>query len=177
VQIMIERGFNSPLSGGAGRLFDAIGFLVAGRARVTFEAQAAMEVEALAAGFKGNARPYLLEDRKTLGDAPDRLDPAPAVRAIVDDLADGRPAGEVAAGFQQGLAESCAELAARLAGEKGVRDVLLSGGCFQNALLLGQLGRALEDRGLRWYANREVPANDAGVALGQVLAAVRAEEA
>ncbi len=177
VQIMIERRFNSPLSSGAGRLFDAVGFLVAGRERVTFEAQAAMEVEGLAAGFKGNARPYMLEDRKTLGDAPDRLDPAPAVRAIVEDLADGRPAGEVAAGFQKGLAESCANMAARLAGEKGIENVLLSGGCFQNALLLDQLGRALEERGLRWYANREVPVNDAGVALGQVLAAVRTEGA
>ncbi len=56
------------------------------------------------------------------------------------------------------------------------RSVLLSGGCFQNALLLEQLSAALEERGLSWYANREVPANDAGVPLGQVLAAVRNEE-
>jgi hydrogenase maturation protein HypF len=92
---------------------------------------------------------------------------------MIEDAASGRPPGEMAAAFHAGLARGWAELAARLAESSGIRDVLLSGGCFQNRLLLELLAGELERRGLRWYANREVPANDAGVALGQALAAVR----
>ncbi len=179
LQIMVTRGLNSPLTSSAGRLFDAVGCLVAGRDHITFEAQAAMEVEALAMratnGTDGIER-YPFEIRSPLGDAPRRLDPAPAVRKIVADIEAGRPASEVAAAFQAGLAAGLADMAAQLGSEHGVQDVLLSGGCFQNALLLEQLSAALEERGLRWYANSEVPANDAGVSLGQTLAAVRNEE-
>jgi hydrogenase maturation protein HypF len=175
LQIMIERGLRCPLSSGAGRLFDAVGFLVAGRDRVSFEAQAAMEVESLA--VRGGSVPgYPFDVRQPMGDVPLRLDPAPAVREIVADLARGRPPEEVAAAFQAGLAAGSAELAARLAAEHGLGDVLLSGGCFQNGLLLEALGAGLEERDLRWYSNREVPVNDGGVALGQVTAAARAEE-
>jgi hydrogenase maturation protein HypF len=176
LEIMIRRGLNSPLSSGAGRLFDAVGYLVAGRERISFEAQAAMEVEALAVRAGRGTRGYSFEIRKPLGDVPVRLDPAPVIREVAGDLDGGRPREEIAAGFHAGLAAGCADLAARLAEENDVREVVLSGGCFQNALLLETLVFALEARGLGWYANRRVPTNDGGVALGQVLAAVRSQE-
>jgi hydrogenase maturation protein HypF len=171
---MLARGVNSPLSSGAGRLFDAVGFLVTGRAQVSFEAQAAIELEGLAARCRRAAEPCEFGVRENAGGgAPLALDPDPAVRRIVADAARGRPPEELAAAFHAGLARATAELAGRLAERAGVRDVLLSGGCFQNRLLLAGLAEELVRRGLAWHANREVPANDAGVALGQALAAVR----
>ena len=97
------------------------------------------------------------------------------MRRIAGEAARGRPPEELAAAFHAGLARATAELAGRLAERAGVREVLLSGGCFQNRLLLEGLAAELARRGLAWHANREVPANDAGVALGQALAAVRIE--
>ncbi len=175
LEIMLDRGLNSPLTSGCGRLFDAVGCLVAGRNRITFEAQAAMEVEALAARATSRVDPYEFETGSPLGNVPKRLDPAPAVRQMVADLESGRKREDIAAAFQAGLAAGAAMLLAQLAEEHNVRDVLLSGGCFQNSLLLEQLGTELEARGLRWYSNRLVPANDGGVSLGQVLAATRNE--
>ena len=171
VEIMIDGRLNSPPSSGAGRLFDAVGYLLAGRDRISFEAQAAMEVEALACRADGGVEPYPFEIREGPEGALPTLDPAPAVRAIVEDLTGNRPRPEMAAAFQAGLAESCAELAARLLASAGAKSVLLSGGCFQNALLLEATAAGLEARGLNWYSNREVPVNDGGVALGQVAAA------
>ncbi|MHC4916749.1 MAG: Kae1-like domain-containing protein, partial [Planctomycetota bacterium] len=171
MEIMIDGRLNSPLSSGAGRLFDAVGYLLAGRDRITFEAQAAMEVEALAARAPQGVEPYPFDVREGPEDAPLLLDPAPAVRAIVEDLAEDRPREEMAAAFQSGLAASCGGLAARLLGSAGAKAVLLSGGCFQNVLLLEETAAVLEARGLDWYSNREVPVNDGGVALGQVAAA------
>ena len=175
LEIMLDRGLNSPLTSGCGRLFDAVGCLVAGRDHITFEAQAAMEVEALAVRAAGKVEPYDFETVTPLGDVPRILSPAPAVRRIVGDLESDRPATEIAAAFQAGLAAGAASLAAQLAEEHGTPDVLLSGGCFQNALLLEQLGAELEARGLCWYSNRRVPVNDGGISLGQVLAATRCE--
>jgi hydrogenase maturation protein HypF len=171
VEIMLERGLNSPLSSGAGRLFDAVGSLITGRARISFEAQAAMEVEALASRCPGGVEPYQFEIRQPLGNVPLRVDPAPAVRQLLAELEAGRAPEEMAGAFQAGLARSCAEVASRIAAEKRLEAVVLSGGCFQNALLLERVGAELEERGMRWYANREVPVNDGGVALGQALAA------
>jgi hydrogenase maturation protein HypF len=130
-----------------------------------------MEVEALACRADGGVEPYPFEIREGPEGALPTLDPAPAVRAIVEDLTGNRPRPEMAAAFQAGLAESCAELAARLLASAGAKSVLLSGGCFQNALLLEATAAGLEARGLNWYSNREVPVNDGGVALGQVAAA------
>ena len=172
VRRALSRGVNAPLSSSAGRLFDAAGFLVTGRARVSFEAQAAIELESLAERCRTPVEPYGFSFCE-VRDAPFTLDPLDAVRRMIEDAAAGRPAGEMAAAFHAGLARGWAALAARLAESSGIRDVLLSGGCFQNRLLLELLAGELERRGLRWYANREAPANDAGVALGQALAAVR----
>jgi hydrogenase maturation protein HypF len=168
--IMMDRGVNSPFSSGAGRLFDAVGALVAGIGKISFEAQAAMALEHLATQA-AEAGSYEFRVSKPLGNVPLRLDPAPAVREIVTDLASGRDARYIAASFQNSLAHSCAALAAKLASENNAECLLLSGGCFQNGMLLSAMGDALEQAGVPWYANRQVPTNDGGIALGQVLAA------
>ncbi|MGE5269868.1 MAG: carbamoyltransferase HypF [Thiohalocapsa sp.] len=164
---VIARGVNSPIASSCGRLFDAVAAaLDISRERQTYEGEAAMRLEAIVdrnalAGCEG----YPFEP------AAGSLDPGPMWPALLDDLACGTPAGVVAARFHRGLAAALADMAARLAGPLGVNTVALSGGCFQNAVLLEETERRLHGAGLRVLTHAAVPANDGGLALGQAAVA------
>lgn len=155
-------GVNAPLSSSAGRLFDAVAAalgLVPGAQ--SFEGEAAMALEALAAGVEAAPYPF--------GADGAAIDPAPMLRALVTDLAAQRPGAEIAAAFHAGLARAfCAP--ARLLVQTGrAKAVALSGGCFQNATLLARC--LVELDGLPVLVHHRVPANDGGLALGQALIA------
>ena len=155
-QVRPVLGVNAPLSSGMGRLFDAAAALLGVRAEVTYEGQAAIELEHLAG--TAAAEPY----RWRFGDG------AELVRAAHDDLAAGRPRHEIAAAFHEaialGAAEACAEA-------EGPRTVVLSGGSFQNLRLLASTTRRLEQRGFRVLSHHRVPPNDGGVSFGQAAVA------
>ncbi|MDE3123454.1 MAG: carbamoyltransferase HypF, partial [Paracoccaceae bacterium] len=158
----MRAGVNAPLSSSAGRLFDAVAAalgLVEGAQG--FEGEAGMAVEALADEI--DAAPYAFG-----ADGP-RIDPAPMIRALADDLAMGRDRAEIAAAFQAGLARAFCIRARALVESGRAQAVALSGGCFQNARLLALCLRDLE--GLRVLVHHRVPANDGGLALGQALVA------
>ena len=149
-----------------GRLFDAVAALLGVRRHISYEGQAAVELEALAAGADpAAARP--LPFRVDGG----VLDPAPAVEAIVAGLADGLPADVLAAGFHSGLVEATAELAASLAAREGLDTVALTGGVFQNVLLTDALAAALRRRSLRVLLHERLPANDGSISVGQAASA------
>jgi hydrogenase maturation protein HypF len=150
---------NAPLSSGMGRLFDAVAAMLGVRQVVTYEGQAAIELEQLAGDIE--AQPY----EWTFGDG------TALVRAVHDDLAAGRERAEIAAAFHEsvaaGTAAACAEL-----GEP--RTIVLSGGTFQNLRLLDSLRSRLEALGFRVLSHRLVPPNDGGISYGQVaIAAAR----
>jgi hydrogenase maturation protein HypF len=106
------------------------------------------------------------------------LDTVELVAALVRERARGRPADELAALFHESLAQGISRVCVRLGSELGIERVALSGGVFQNALLLARVEQLLQERDLTVYANHEVPANDGGISLGQALvAASRAGEA
>ncbi|HEV7639839.1 MAG TPA: carbamoyltransferase HypF, partial [Gaiellaceae bacterium] len=147
---------NAPLSSGMGRLFDAAAALLGVRETVTFEGQAALELELLAG--QTEARPYAW--RFGAG--------AELVGALHDDLAAGRPRTEIAAAFHETIAASAAAACAD-AGEPGT--VVLSGGSFQNLRLLASTRRALEALGFRVLTHRVVPPNDGGISYGQAVVA------
>ncbi|MCV2487919.1 carbamoyltransferase HypF [Geodermatophilus sp. YIM 151500] len=151
-----------------GRLFDAVAALVGVRQVVDFEAQAAIELEAAARGADPGGRRYAFPVRP----GPVRTaDPAPVVRAVVEDVRVGVPAGVVAARFHAALAELVRVLA-RAACRAGGTDVVgLTGGVFQNAVLLSAASRALADDGWTVLRHRVVPPNDGGLCLGQALVA------
>ncbi len=168
---MLERGINAPLSSSCGRLFDAVAAaLDLSRAAVTYEGQAAIELEALAVGagpVPGDGYPFsVAEGEQTLS-----LDPSPMWSALLDDLQFGLDKGRVAARFHAGLAAACADLTARLAREHRVDTVALSGGVFQNRTLFEAVSQQLKQAGLRVLAHERVPANDGGLALGQAAVA------
>jgi len=99
------------------------------------------------------------------------LDPAPVLRALVADLRRGRGTGAMAAGFHAAVARVIGDVAEHQRALTGIDVVALSGGVFQNALLLGLARRELETRRLRVLSHRLVPPNDGGLALGQAAIA------
>ncbi|MCW2306405.1 carbamoyltransferase HypF [Rhodobium gokarnense] len=173
LRTLMQRRLNSPLTSSAGRLFDAVGAAL-GLAvdRLTYEGEAAMELEALAAGISPDrAYPFAVVAAEDIR----RLDPAPMWDALLTDLADSVALGQISARFHLGLARATAHLAQKLAGEISAGAIALSGGVFQNALLLRLVLEELDGCGLPVLAQREVPANDGGLAFGQVaVAAARA---
>jgi hydrogenase maturation protein HypF len=172
--MMMERGINSPLSSSCGRLFDAVAAAVGiCRDSVTYEGQAAVELETLAASALGTCRDgYPFEVAP--GDIPLALDPKPMWIALLDDLARGEKPASISSRFHAGLAGAVAQLAIRLAQNRGIGTLALSGGVFQNKILLEGIADRLRSVGLRVLSHRQVPANDGGISLGQAaIAAAR----
>lgn len=159
----VAAGINAPLSSSAGRLFDAVAALLGlCGPRQSHEAEAAMALEALATG-QPDAAPY------PLGAGP-ALSTAPLLRAICADLGAGVPAAVIAARFHAGLAQAFAQRAAALVRSGAAEAVVLSGGVYQNAVLLDQTVRRL--LGVRVLSHKALPANDGSLAFGQALVAL-----
>jgi hydrogenase maturation protein HypF len=154
---------NAPLSSGAGRIFDAVAALLGVRERISYEGQAAIELEQLAGSTPAEPYPCCVGDGVIRG--------ADLVRAAHDDLDAGRERRQIAAAFHEGLAQAAAGACAE-AGEP--RTVVLSGGVLQNLRLSGSLARRLANLGFRVLRHRRVPPNDGGIAFGQAaIAAMR----
>ncbi|MEZ5076744.1 MAG: carbamoyltransferase HypF [Solirubrobacterales bacterium] len=165
----------SPTTTSMGRLFDAAGALCGCAARVSYEGQAAVELEAIA--DRAERGRYELELRREEGlpseGTPPRLllNPRPALAALLADLAAGVPPAAVAARFHEGVARATATACAALAAERDLDTVVLSGGVFQNALLLERTAALLVAGGLRALVPRLLPPNDGGISYGQAAIA------
>jgi hydrogenase maturation protein HypF len=165
VEQMLAKGVRSPLTSSAGRLFDAVASLLGLRQRLSFEGQAAMDLEfAIQPGINSS---YLFD---LAGEAPCVVDWQPMIEAIVLDLHRGELTGVIAAKFHNTLAEMVVAVA-RLVGEP---RIALTGGCFQNQYLAERCVDRLEAEGFYPYWHQRVPPNDGGIALGQVVAAAAA---
>jgi hydrogenase maturation protein HypF len=163
----LEREFNTIPTSSVGRLFDAVSALAGVRQRVNYEAQAAIELEMRVDPDIETAYAFNLGDDGV-------IDPAPLIRAVVDDVRAGVSASTIAARFHNGLAEVVVDVCRWQREETGIDAVALSGGVFQNVTLLGLVVPRLRDAGFTVYTHRQVPPNDGGIALGQaVVAAAR----
>jgi hydrogenase maturation protein HypF len=161
----LERNVACVATSSMGRLFDAVSSLLAVRHTASYEAQAAIELEWAAASHLHQARHY------RFGVDGGQIDAAPVLAALTSDLRLGCPTGAMAAGFHVAVAAMVAEQADLLHHETGLDQVALSGGVFQNTLLLRLARAALSARGLPVYSHRLVPPNDGGLALGQAVVA------
>jgi hydrogenase maturation protein HypF len=167
---MIERKINSPPTSSLGRLFDAVAALIGLRGEVVYEGQAAIELETLA-GRKDLPDPYPFA---TTEGAPTTLDVSPVIRAIVSDIQQGIPTNSIAGRFHRTIAQLLATACCEAREQTGLNIVALSGGVFQNRLLLERLIAHLEELSFQVYINRLVPPNDGGLSLGQLaIAAAR----
>ena len=167
IERMLEAGVNCPETSSMGRLFDAFSFIAGVRAEATYEGQGPMEMESL---FKRGAGGYHFSSARSGGEL--LIDPGPAVLAALKDRAAGRSAAFISGRFHRGVAAMAVLTAARLALETGIKSFCLSGGVFQNRVLLKLVTDGLERRGFKVLSNLQVPANDGGVALGQAWYAI-----
>jgi hydrogenase maturation protein HypF len=143
-----------------GRLFDAVASLLGVRHRIDYEGQAAIELEVLADSASTHAA-ELHMDVRTDG----VIDPAGMVRAIVSALRAGVEPAALAAGFHRAVADAVLQVVSLVAGQ--VRMVGLTGGVFQNVLLLRECRHRLQQAGFEVLTHHAVPPNDGGLALGQ----------
>jgi hydrogenase maturation protein HypF len=149
----------------AGRLFDTVAALTGFTRPITFEGQAAMWLEHLARPHHRDpdAYPFPFTDGV--------LDFRPLLYAVIDARLSGEDPGLIARRFHRGLAQGLHDAVAALAPARGLRTIVLSGGVFQNSLLLGDLAGLLSAAGYAIWTNQTVPANDGGISLGQAALA------
>jgi hydrogenase maturation protein HypF len=163
----------SPETSSMGRLFDAVAALCGVRDQVSYEGQAAVELEACAGASEDDA--YAL----TLGHQDGRrvIDPRAAVTAIAGDIAAGVDVPVVARRFHEGVAHATAAACAEAAERSGLELVVLSGGVFQNRLLLKRTSALLGAAGLRVLVPERLPPNDGGISFGQAAVAAARDRA
>jgi len=162
LQRQLERRLNCAQTSSLGRLFDAVASLLGVRHTVTYEAQAAIELQALA---------QQSDEEEDVWSMPDDLDAAPLLRAVIDDLRSGVDRVRIARRAHIAIANMLARACISARERTGLDAVALSGGVFQNVLLLEATLRRLEIAGFATLWHRDVPTNDGGLSLGQAAAA------
>jgi hydrogenase maturation protein HypF len=166
VRQMIATGLRSPLAHGAGRYFDGIGSLVLARPDSRYEGQIALEWNGVADGAEATRYGYTVVRRQS----PWEVDFRPMVREVVRDLRAGVSAAAISGRFHNTLSAAAAQMVRDAARVHGRMPVVLTGGCFQNALLAERLAAELGST-CAVHLHRQVPPGDGGLALGQAVVA------
>lgn len=168
VDTALERGINCPLSSGAGRVFDAAAAVVGLCSHAGFEAEGPMRLESI-------VDPAVDESYEIA--ARPEIDTPGLIAAIADDVRRKVAPSTIAAKFHNAIVRSVIKEAKAMRRNRGITNVVLSGGSFQNGVILGRTEAALKENGFSVFTHRQVPCNDGGVAVGQLrIAAQRREE-
>jgi hydrogenase maturation protein HypF len=168
VKTQLTRRLNSPLTSGAGRLFDAVSALAGIRGQIDHEAQAAIELEMLAPDDAADFKPYTFT---ISDDKPAVIKLKELISAVVEDVRKGTKTEVISARFHKTMAEIIMETCRLVSRQSGLKTVALSGGVFQNRLLFNLTTDALEKAGFRVLTHQVVPCNDGGISLGQAVIA------
>jgi hydrogenase maturation protein HypF len=161
---LVRTGVASPQTTSVGRLFDAVSALCGIRPTVNYEGQAAAELEAIADSAERGSYPLHLS-------SDGELDARPTVLTVLDDVTAGVAPGVVSARFHNAIASTTAKACIALAADRGLDTAVLSGGVFQNRLLLERTVERLADSGLRVLVPERLPPNDGGISFGQAAVA------
>jgi hydrogenase maturation protein HypF len=163
----IQKKINTPWTSSMGRLFDAISSLLSVRDEVRYEGQAAIELEMVAdRSVKEKYSFHLHKNEK-----PMVIDSAEMIRGIVHDLADGTPSSKISGKFHQTISHLIVETCEMIRSKEKLNRIVLSGGVFQNILLLSLVTEGLKRLGFDIYTHHLVPTNDGGISLGQAVIA------
>ena len=168
---MIEKGLNSPLTSSLGRLFDGIAAIVGIRNKVEFEGQAAMELEMRIRGPEQLRRSVKTYDYEWIPGDIHTIQPGPIVRGVVGDVEQSVDPVEISLKFHLTIVRLFSELCDTIRKEQGLCRVVLSGGVFQNSILLSGLKQELVEKNFKVFTHSLVPPNDGGISLGQAVAA------
>jgi hydrogenase maturation protein HypF len=170
VRQMIQRGFNTPRTSSAGRLFDAVAALAAVRDHVSYEGQAAIELEWLATSdHTSDVYPFAAE--KIDEPSPIQIDTRPIIREIIHDLRRGVFSAQIARRFHSTMVELIAVVCRQLRKTSGLNTVVLSGGVFMNVLLSTETTARLKAEKFRVFSHCQIPPNDGGLSFGQLAVA------
>ncbi|MFH1560856.1 MAG: carbamoyltransferase HypF [Chloroflexota bacterium] len=167
VKKQVEERFNSPLTSSMGRLFDAVSSLLGICDAITYEGQAAIELEMMAEGSVEEGYHWPVGGRRF----PLVLDWAYPLEGVISDLKAGVPVPVISARFHNTIAEMIAQTCAAIREKMGLDQVVLSGGVFQNTVLLERALRQLRSRGFEPFTHHQIPCNDGGISLGQAVVA------
>ena len=176
----LERKINSPLTSSMGRLFDAISALLGIRGEIDYEGQAAVELEmtaysyVIARNVSDEAIFHLQESypyRIVEGEGVRIVRLKDLISAVIEDLSQGISRGRISVKFHNTIARMIDDMCHLIADETGVNQVSLSGGVFQNRLLLRKTVSLLESSGFQVFTHKQVPCNDGGISLGQAVIA------
>lgn len=163
----IEKDLNCPLTSGAGRLFDAAAALLDLCTFSSFHAEAPMRLENIIHSLTDQSYPY---------DMGTEISIVPAFRAMVDDVSGGVDVGLISTKFHNTVAGIILDGVKKISRESGIRTVALSGGTFQNRYLLSRVESGLQDARFRVLLPRQLPSNDGGIALGQLVIVAKKRE-
>jgi hydrogenase maturation protein HypF len=167
IKTMAANGLNSPLTSSAGRLFDGVAAIAGVKQTVSYEGQAAVELEWQASKTIADSHyAFALIDSN-----PIVIDIRPLITDVVRDVQNHVSSTIIARRFHSTLVEMIASVCERLRAETKLDAVVLSGGCFMNALILEESTARLRNQGFRVYRHRHVPPNDGGLSLGQLAVA------
>jgi hydrogenase maturation protein HypF len=169
IKSQLEKNLNSPPTSSCGRLFDAISALIGARGEIEYEAQAAIDLEMLSYDEAGETGSYPFTIIEPDGLSIIKLQDLFA--AIIKDLQGNTPAARIAARFHNTVVRMVVKLCQIISSKTGLTQVALSGGVFQNRRLLRKAISLLESAGFEVYTHRQVPCNDGGISLGQVVVA------
>jgi len=171
IQSLIRKEINSPLSSSAGRLFDAVSSLLGVRGEINYEGQAAIELEMLAEDKREKSYPFQI----TGGKEEFVIDTLPIVKAVVEERKKGESTEIIATRFHWTVSQIILKVCQLLRNYWNLNEVALSGGVFQNSLILKQATSLLTSSGFKVLLHSLVPPNDGGISLGQAVVADRGQ--
>ncbi len=174
IKNQIDKNINSPLTSSMGRLFDAVAALIGVRDVIQYEAQAAIELEVMARQFESDIGLYPFSTVEQDGTTVIRVHDL--LTTIISDLSRKASPSIIAVKFHNTVAKMTLDICRKISARTGIKEVALSGGVFQNRLLLRKTISLLESVGLTVYTHRQVPCNDGGISLGQAVIANHLKE-
>lgn len=169
VEDAIRHNINCFKSSSMGRLFDCVSALVIKRTHITYDAQAAIELESLMDLDVTDYYPYSINENEGMLE----IGYEEIVSGILRDMKAGKTASYISAKFHNSICESTIDCVCRIRSKYGINDVSLSGGVFENAYLLKTMRRGLKNQGFNIYFSMQIPTNDGGIAFGQAAAAAQ----
>jgi len=176
IKKMLDRGIGSPEISSAGRLFDAVSALLGIRSFCNFEGQAAIEMEMIADGNEAGEYPVIIKGGM-LEDAPCIFMPDPIFAGLLSDMQKEVGISTMAGRFHNTMARLVVDGVKLIARKTDLNRVVLSGGVFQNILLLEKSIKFIENEGFETFIHKRVPTNDGGIALGQAVSAMAQKNA
>lgn len=160
---VLQKKINAPLASSAGRLFDAVASILGLKQKNSFEGEAAMALEFVSSPDEFKPYPFDLIDGKII-----QIDCAEMIKEIFSDLSSRSDVAIIASKFHSTLSEIIVSVSRKV----GINKILLSGGCFQNSLLLERTVKRLVSHGFTPYWHQRVPTNDGGISFGQIAFAM-----